>query len=112
MTCQESIQKNGTRKGQKYEVVNGDYIENEGEKKFLAHFGEQSENAGKEVTAQVCKVHQPLMSVKRICCAGHRVVFDEEGSFIENKRTLARIKIDDTSEGYTLDTWVQQGEGL
>ena len=32
-------------------------------------------------------VSKPLGSVKRICAAGHRVVFDEDGSYIENKTT-------------------------
>ena len=30
---------------------------------------------------------KPLVSVKKICQAGHTVVFDDEGSFIVNKNT-------------------------
>merc|ERR1712024_277855 len=87
----------GSKHGQSYEVANGDEIDNEGEKKFVAHMvtvnGEDS--GGKGITAQVCKVHRPLMSVKKICKNGHRVVFDEEGSYIENKWTGEQLKVEE-----------------
>merc|ERR1712079_961139 len=77
----------GSRHGQAYEVANGDEIDNEGEKRFVAHMltvnGEDS--GGKGIVAQVCKVHRPLMSVKKICRNGQRVVFDDDGSYGKNK---------------------------
>ena len=36
---------------------------------------------------QVAAVTKPMASVKRICEAGHMVVFDEEVSYMINKRT-------------------------
>ena len=41
------------------------------------------------MTFQVAKVRGPLGSVRRICEAGNRVVFDDEGegSYIESKKT-------------------------
>ena len=39
------------------------------------------------MTFQAAPVSKPLGSVKRICAAGHRVVFHEDGSYIENKTT-------------------------
>ena len=36
---------------------------------------------------QACDVTRPLASVKKICKAGHMVIFDEEGSYIYNKVT-------------------------
>ena len=79
----------GSKHGQKYEVANGEEIGNVGEKRFVAHMvmvdGEDSGPRG--VTAQVCDVHRPLMAVKRVCRHGNRVVFDEDGSYVENKQT-------------------------
>ena len=37
------------------------------------------------MTFQAAPVAKPLGSVKRICQAGHCVVFDEDGSYILNK---------------------------
>ena len=45
------------------------------------------ENTKKSMKMQVAAVSRPLASVKRICEAGHVVVFDEDGSFIFNKMT-------------------------
>ena len=77
----------GSKHGQKYEVANGEEIANMGEKKFIAHMvtTQGGDSGGKGVTAQVCAVHRPLMSVKTICRNNQRVVFDDEGSYIENK---------------------------
>ena len=99
----------GSKHGQSYEVANGDEIDNEGEKKFIAYMtttnGEDS--GGKSVTAQICKVHRPLMSVKRMCRAGHRVVFDDNGSYVENKQTGEQLAIVEEDGDYLLDVWVK-----
>ena len=104
----------GSRHGQSYEVANGEEIDNEGEKKFIAHMTttEGRDSGGKSITAQVCKVHRPLMSVKRMCRAGHRVVFDDDGSYVENKQTGERLTIVEEDGDYLLDVWVKTaGEG-
>ena len=44
------------------------------------------ENTKRSMKMQVAEVSRPLASVKRICEAGHVVVFDEDGSFFFNKR--------------------------
>ncbi len=46
------------------------------------------------MTFQVAKVRGPLGSARRICEAGNRVVFDEDGSYIENQASKKRTKID------------------
>ena len=69
------------------------------------------DSGGKGITAQVCRVHRPLMSVKKICRNGHRVVFDEEGSYVENKTTGERIKVSEEDGEYVLDMWVNTGKG-
>ena len=102
----------GSRHGQSYEVANGDEIDNEGEKKFIAHMltvnGEDS--GGKGIVAQVCKVHRPLMSVKKICKNGQRVVFDDEGSYVECKSTGERLQVLEEDGEYVLDVWVNTEE--
>ena len=51
------------------------------------------------------------MSVKKICKNGNRVVFDEEGSYIENKWTGEQLKVEEEDGEYVLDIWVNTGEG-
>ena len=83
-------------------------IENEGEKSFIAHMVtvDGLDSGGKGITAQVCKVHRPLMSVKKICKNGQRVVFDDESSYVENKETGERIKVVEEDGEYVLEVWV------
>ena len=49
--------------------INGEEIPNEGEKEFQGCIEtiEGGVSGETEVTAQVCAVHRPLMSVKKIC---------------------------------------------
>ena len=102
----------GSRHGQSYEVANGNEIENEGEKRFVAHMltVDGADSGGKGITAQVCAVHRPLMSVKRICRNNQRVVFDDEGSYIENKFTGGRLQVREEDGEYVLDVWINAGE--
>ena len=65
-----------------------------------------ADSGGRGIVAQVCKVHRPLMSVKKICKNGQRVVFDDEGSYVENKWTGERIKVLEEDGEYVLDVWV------
>ena len=62
-----------SRRGVKYEVANGHFIPNEGEKKFEAM---TEEGTNKMMTMQVCDVTQGLLSVSKVvllkCC---RVLF-------------------------------------
>ena len=39
------------------------------------------------MTAQNCAVKKTLMSVSKIASKGNRVVFDDDGSYIESKAT-------------------------
>ncbi len=54
---------------------------------------------------QICDVKSPLGSVKKICIAGNRVMFDDETSYIENKRTGGRTPTEHTKEGYHMNLW-------
>ena len=56
------------------------------------------------MTFQAAPVSKPLGSV--ICAAGHRVVFDEDGSYIENKTTGEMNMLREDNGNYMLDMWV------
>ena len=66
-------------------MANGEEIDNLGEKQFVAHMvtTEGGDSGGKGITAQVCNVHRPLMSAKKICKAGYKIVFDDDDSISE-----------------------------
>ena len=55
-----------------------------------------------------------LASVSRINQAGQRVVFDtpEFGSYIENKKTLAKTWLRQESGVFYLDLWIKPGSGF
>ena len=58
------------------------------------------------MTFQAAPVSKPLGSVKRICAAGHRVVFDEDGSYRENKTTCETNMLREDNGNYMLDIWI------
>ena len=58
------------------------------------------------MTFHAAPVSKPLGSVKRICAAGHRVVFDEDGSYIENKTTGEVDLLREDNCNYMLDMWI------
>ena len=103
----------GSKHGQKYEVANGAVIENEGEKEFVGHVKAQNGSmkmwSARLTRTQVAGVHRPLMSVKKMCRAGHTVVFDDEGSFVQDKATGDRMQIEEVDGEYVLETWVEVG---
>ena len=72
------------KRGVKYEVASKTMIPNLGEKKFEAI---TDEGLSRSITAQVCDVNKALLSVQKVVKAGNRVVFEEEGSYIESKGT-------------------------
>ena len=73
-----------SRRGVEYEVANGIRIPNLGEKRFI---GTSDEGISRRLTAQVCDVNKALLSVSKMVKAGNRVIFDPEGSYIEDKNT-------------------------
>ena len=80
----------GSRRGVRYEVANGVRIDNLGEKKFIAT---SEEGVSRNITAQVCEVNKGLLSVHKIVQQGNRVVFDKQGSYIEDSNTGDRMHL-------------------
>ena len=73
----------GSREGVFYLTASGEPIYNEGEKTLMLmnEYGQS-----RKMTFQCAKTTKALGSVSKICSNGNRVVFDDEGSYIENKR--------------------------
>ena len=60
------------------------------------------------MTAQVCAVNKTLMSVSKIASKGNRVVFDDAGSYIEDKTTGERTWMTQVGGMYSLKMWVSR----
>ena len=86
-------------------MASGIRIQNLGEKKFT---GWTSEGLGREITAQVCEVNKALLSVSKIVAAGNRVVFDPEGSYIEDMNSGEKVWMKSQGGMYMIKMWVQR----
>ena len=93
------------KRGVQYEVANGSQIPNLGERRFV---GFTEDGAANNIVAQVCAVNQGLMSVRQMTKKGNRVVFDDTGSYIEDKTTGARTWVHDEGGMYSLKMWVSR----
>ena len=60
----------------------------------------------RNMTFQVTDVTKALGSVSKIVANGNKVVFDESGSFIENKRSRERLWMREENGVYVLDVYV------
>ena len=89
----------GSREGVRYVTANGETMANRGEKdvKVMTHEGHRC-----LLKMQVTDVKKPLMSVARICDAGHRVVFTKDGGSIEHEVTGQTTKFDRIDNVYRL----------
>ena len=90
-----------------YTSASGGVIYNEGERDVKG-ITEDGQEVG--MTFQVTKVRGPLGSVRRICEAGNKVVFDDDGSYIENKKSKKRTTIEKVKGVYMLKLWVKKEE--
>ena len=95
-----------SRRGTEYEVANGETIPNLGEKTFL---GETEEGYKRNICAQVCDVNKALLSVKKVTEAGNRVIFDKDGSYIEDKESGEKIWMTEKGGMFTIKLWTKKG---
>jgi len=98
-----------SRRGVEYEIATGELIPNLGEKKFTAV---SEEGVTRTITAQVCAVNKALMSVKKVMKAGNRVVFDDDGSYVEDKATGEKIWAKDDGGMFMVKLWVRKRTGF
>ena len=96
-----------SKKGMHYRAANGSQIKNHG---ACEAKGKTDEGTEVEMKFQVADVTKTLGSVRRMTQAGNRVVFDANGSYIENKRTGAKTKIHDETGEFKVDMWILQEE--
>jgi len=92
-----------SKSGLNYTSATGDPIPNLGEQKLPLLTQEGSLRA---MTFQAAPVERPLGSVKRMCNSGHRVVFDDEGSYVLNKTTGEINWLREDNGNYVMDLWV------
>ena len=94
------------RQGVTYTTASGNKLPNLGEVKFE---GVTDENSHLCLTMQVAGVKKPLGSVRKMCEAGNRVVFEDisevHGGYVENKNSGARIPIYKEGGTYGVSVW-------
>ena len=94
--------------GLEYQSATGEPIPNLGEKTLNLVLNDGSK---RKMTMQVAAgVKKPLGSVSRICAAGHKVVFDDEGSYIEHKSTGKVTWLEQRDGIYVLEAWIAPPE--
>ena len=94
-----------SKAGINYVAANGTDITNYGQRKIK---GYSNEKIPLNVAAQVADVRSNLASAYRMCQAGNRVILDEDGSFIENKKTGKRIKVKMEKGAFEFELWVKK----
>ncbi len=101
----EIIEGAALKKGVQYEVANGYQIPNLGERQFL---GITEEGGHRGVVAQICAVNKNLMCVSKIAKQGNRVVFDDDGSYVEDKASGEKTWMHNVDGMYVLKLWVSK----
>ena len=61
-----------------------------------------------EMKMQVADVKKLLTAVSAICDSGNRVVFDNDGSYIESKTNGQKTQLRRESGVYRFDMWVKR----
>ena len=61
---------------------------------------------------QITDVSKGLLSVSKLVRAEKRVVFDDEGSYIEDKRTGEIMSLREVGGMYMLKLWVKRNSGF
>ena len=93
----------------KYQLANGEIIENEGEKHMWLC---SAEGVERTITAQVTDVSKPLMSVSKMVRAGNTVVFAPDGSYIYDGETGEYMMLQEKNGMYLLNLWVKKASGF
>ena len=104
---QQVMESSGSKKGENFYSATGEPIPNLGDIKLPMIM---REGTARGMLMRAAPVSKPLASVKKICQAGHAVIFDEEGSFIINKTTGEMNWMREDDGNYMLDAWVPPPE--
>ena len=94
------------RRGVTYTTASGHPLPNLGEVRMM---GTTAEGQELNLTMQAAGIKKPLASVRKMCRAGNRVVFEElsesQGGYVENKQSGARIPIVKQDGTYRVSVW-------
>ena len=91
-----------SRRGENFQSATGEPIPYLGDLRLPLYM---REGTVRSMVMKASPVTKPLGSVKKICQAGHTVVFDDEGSFIMNKNTGEVNWLSEEDGNYMLDAW-------
>ena len=94
-----------SRKGMTYRAANNTKIGIYGQKRIK---GITADGTTLGIDVNIAEVKKTLGSVRRICERGNRVVFDDEGSYIEHKETGKITPIVKRSGAYVLEMWTEK----
>ena len=103
----KAVEPTGRKPGVSYQLADGSRVPHMGEKSFRAY---TDGGLLRNVVAQVTDVHKPLFSVGRMVKAGNRVVFDDEGSYVEHKESGEWVPLDEQGGVYTMKLWVPRDQ--
>ena len=91
-----------------YRAANGTHIKNHGERTIE---GTTKEGQNLKMKITVADVSKVLASVSRICECGNRVVFDDDGSYIEEKASGEKMRLKEDANGmFILKLWVKKSQ--
>jgi len=97
------VETRASKNGDDFVSASGDVIPNYGELRIMMVTREQT---SRSMAFQAAGVAKPLGSVKRMLHNFHRVVFDEEGSYILNKKSGEVNWLREEDGNFMLDVWV------
>ena len=92
-----------SRRGDNFASATGEPIPNLGIMNLPMMLREMSLRSMKLCVAPVTR---PFASVKKICRAGHMVIFDDDGPYLYNKATGEVNMLREDDGNYMLDVWV------
>jgi hypothetical protein len=84
------VETEASKQGKYYRAANDTKIAIHGKKNICGYTAEGTKIG---IDVQIADVKKTLGSVRRICEAGNRVVFDEDGSYVENKSSGERTAL-------------------
>ena len=67
------------------------------------------EGQERNITAQVCEVNTPLLSVNKMLAAANRVVFSPEGSYLEDVNSGEVVWLKEQGGMFMLKVWAKTG---
>ena len=88
----------------KYFGADGSPIENLG---ALVALGTSEEGVEMKIDFDIAKVTRPLLSVHKMTSNGHRVIFNDNGGYIQVKGTNTRVNLRQEGRLFMLDLWVK-----